>query len=281
MSTKSTSLKAKIRNMAEEKKLSAQVLLQNYMFERFLERLSKSEYRDRFVVKGGILIAALVGVETRSTMDLDVSIRAYPLNTEHIKIALENICSVDVVDGIFFSLERIRQIRRDDEYGGIRASLESVYDSIITHLSVDITSGDAITPSAVRYGFKTLFDKNKEIALWAYNIETILAEKVETILRRGTFNSRLRDFYDVYILVRTQIFSLSVFQQALEATAERRATTEQIRDVGSILKDIESSNDLKTLWLKYQSEYHYARDITYEDTVYALKRLLDNTRETK
>ena len=277
MSAKSTSLKAKLRNMAEEKKLSSQVLLQNYMFERFLERLSMSEYRDKFVVKGGMLIAAIVGVATRSTMDLDVSVKAYPLDAGHIKSAIEEICSVDVVDGVFFNLERIGQIRLDNEYGGIRASLKAVYDSIVTHLSVDITSGDVITPSVVRYGFKTLFDENNKITLWAYNIETILAEKVETILRRGTFNSRSRDFYDVYILVRTQAFSLDIFQQALKATAERRATTELIRDIGSILKDIESSNDLKSLWIKYQNEYHYAEDVTYEDTVSALRKLLDNT----
>ena len=273
MSAKSDSLKARIRNMAKEKKLSPQVLLQNYMFERFLERLSMSEYRDKYVIKGGMLIAAMVGVETRSAMDLDMSVRAYPLNVDHIKSAIEKICSVDVQDGIFFNLERVGQIRRDDEYGGIRASLEAVYDSIITHLSVDITSGDAITPSAVRYGFKTLFNEEKEIALWAYNVETILAEKVKTILRRGTFNSRSRDFYDVYIPVRTQTFSLNVFQQALKATSERRATTEQIRDVGHILQEIENSDDLKSLWMKYQNEYPYAVEVTYEDIVSVLKDL--------
>jgi predicted nucleotidyltransferase component of viral defense system len=274
VSAKSVSLKAKIRNMAGEKKISPQVLLQNYMFERFLERLSISEYRDKFVIKGGMLIAAMVGVETRSTMDLDVSVRAYPLNVGNIETAIEKICSMDVVDGVFFRLERVGQIRRDDEYGGIRASLEAVYDSIITHLSVDITSGDVITPSAVRYGFKTLFDEGKEIALWSYNVETILAEKVETILRRSTFNSRSRDFYDVYILVKTQTFSLDAFQQALKATSEHRATADRIRDVGSILKEIENSDELKSLWVKYQKDYSYAQEVTYEDTVSALRDLL-------
>ena len=278
MSAKSASLKAKIRNMAEEKKISPQVLLQNYMFERFLERLSMSEYMTKFVIKGGMLIAAMVGVEARSTMDLDVSVRTYPLNVSHITSAIEKICSVDVKDGIFFNLERVGQIRRDDEYGGIRASLKAIYDSIIIPLSVDITSGDAITPSAVRYGLKTLFDDDKEIGLWAYNVETILAEKVETILRRGTFSSRSRDFYDVYILARTQTFSLNVFQEALKATSEHRGTTEQIRDVQSILKEIESSDDLKSLWIKYQKEYSYAREITYEDTVSALRGLLIHIR---
>ena len=175
MNAKSTSLKAKLRNMAEEKKLSPQVLLQNYMFERFLERLSMSGYKDKFVIKGGMLIAAIVGVETRSTMDLDLSVKTYPINAEHIKSAIEKICSIEVTDGVFFSLERIVQIRLDSVYGGIRASLKAVYDSIIVNMSVDFTSGDAITPSAVRYGFKTLFGENDEIALWAYNIETILA----------------------------------------------------------------------------------------------------------
>jgi predicted nucleotidyltransferase component of viral defense system len=276
---KSSSLKAKIRNIAKERKISPQVLLQNYMFERFLERISLSEYMDKFVVKGGALIAAMVGLETRSTMDIDASVRAYPLDTGHIRSAIEAICSVNVEDGVRFSLNRIGQIRRHDEYGGIRVILEGVYDAIVTRFSVDITSGDAITPAAIRYGFKTLFDEEKRIDLWAYNVETLLAEKVETILRRGIFNGRSRDFYDVYILVRTQKFSFDTFRQALRATSAHRRTTEQTSYVPSILRDVENSVELKSLWANYQDEYAYARDVDYQDIMTVLKSLLDCEHE--
>jgi predicted nucleotidyltransferase component of viral defense system len=272
---KSSSLKAHIRNIARKKNIAPQVILQNYMFERFLERISLSEFKDKFVVKGGMLIAAMVGLEARATMDLDASVIAYPLDAEHITNAIEAICSVDVRDGILFNLNHLREIRQEDEYGGIRVILEGVYDAIVTRLSVDITSGDAITPGAIRYGFKTLFDEEKIITLWAYNIETLLAEKVETVLRRGTLNSRLRDFYDIYILVRTQKFSLDVFRQALMATSEHRNTVEQIRDFASILNILEDSVELQALWVNYQKEYAYAQDIAYIDVITALRELLN------
>jgi predicted nucleotidyltransferase component of viral defense system len=245
------------------------------MFERFLERISLSEFRDKFVVKGGMLVAAMVGLETRSTMDLDASVIAYPLDAGHIRSAIETICSVDVGDGIRFNLDHLREIRQEDEYGGIRVILKGVYDTIVTRLPVDITSGDAITPGAIRYGFKTLFDEKKSITLWAYNTETLLAEKVETVLRRGTLNSRMRDFYDVYVLVRTQKFSLDIFRQALKATSEHRNTAEQIRDFASILNILENSAELQALWVNYQKEYVYAQEVAYIDAITALRELLN------
>jgi predicted nucleotidyltransferase component of viral defense system len=273
MSSKAMSLKAKIRNLAKNKNVAAQVILQNYMFERFLERLSLSEYRNKFIIKGGILIAAIVGLGTRSTMDLDATLKSYPLDEEHIKSALEDICAIQLEDDVCFRITSIVPILKDDEYGGYRVVIEATYDTMSIPLSVDISAGDAITPHEVLYMFKAIFDDGKQIELWAYNIETILAEKLETILRRGVFNTRPRDFYDAYILSKTQPFDKALFSKALSATAKRRETTGIIADIPDILETISSGDALKVQWLKYQKEYAYAKEISYEDVVNAVKVL--------
>lgn len=281
MSSKAMSLKAKIRNLAKGKGVAAQVILQNYMFEHFLERVSLSEYCDKFVLKGGMLVAAIVGLETRSTMDLDASIRAYPMNEASIEAVIVEICRVNLNDDVIFRFLGIAPIRKDDDYGGFRASIEAVYDTITTPLSIDITSGDAITPGAVRYRFRGIFDESKRIDLWAYNIETVLAEKVETILRRGVFNTRPRDFYDVLILAKTQEFDKNIFLEALDATSQHRDTSEQIQDAPQIISMVENSTDLQAQWMRYQREYPYAAGITYAEIIEALKDLLVNTGESK
>ena len=175
------SLKAKIRNIAKTKGVSAQVILQNYFFERFLDRLSRSEYQKKFILKGGLLIAAMAGLDARSTMDMDATIRSLPLDEEHIKTAINNICSISSDDGIIFQITGITFIREDDEYGGFRISLNAIYEKINTPLSIDITTGDVITPKPVKRIFKSIFDNTNQYKLWAYNTETILAEKVETM----------------------------------------------------------------------------------------------------
>jgi len=268
------SLKARIRNIAKSKGVAAQVVLQNYMFERFLERVSLSEYKDKFILKGGMLIAAIVGLETRSTMDLDASIRAYPLNENNIKTVINQICSVYVNDDVIFKYIKVEPIREDDIYGGFRVFLEAVYETIITPLTVDFTSGDVITPQAVKYIFTGIFDKSKQIELWSYNIETILAEKVETILRRGVFNTRVRDFYDVYILSKTQKFDIDIYRQALNATVEHREMAEKVKNVEEIIASIESSDELRASWSKYQREYSYAKDISFEMIIEEIKKLI-------
>ena len=198
MSGKAMSLKAKIRNLARKKDMSAQVVLQNYMFERFLERLSKSKYKDKFILKGGMLIAALVGIDNRATMDMDATIKNYPINVESLTKAINDICSIVIDDDVSFSFSGIEAIRDDEAYGGYRVSITSEYDTITTPMQIDITTGDAITPKEILYVFKMIFEEGS-FGVWAYNIETVLAEKVETILRRGELNTRPRDFYDVYI----------------------------------------------------------------------------------
>ncbi len=275
MSSKAMSLKGQIKNYAKSNNIAAQVVLQNYMFERFLERLSVSEYSEKFVVKGGMLIAAIVGLDTRSTMDLDTTLRNLPLTEEQISEALSKICRIDLQDDVSFEIKSVAPIRKDDVYGGYCVRLDAIYDTIITPLSIDISTGDIITPSAVKYEFGGIFDENVKISLWGYNIETVMAEKVETILSRGIFTTRPRDFYDVYILETTQKYDKGLFLEALNATAIHRGSQEKIADVGGIIDRISTNSDLKNMWGKYQKKFTYACDISYENIIDTLKKILD------
>ncbi len=272
--SKAMSLKAKIRNIAKQKNIPAQVIMQNYMFERLLVRLSASEYKEKFVLKGGMLVAAIVGLDNRATMDMDTTLKNLPLTPEAIRSALEDVCDIAFDDGVVFEIGTISPIREDDIYGGYRVMLNAKFDTLLTPLSIDVSTGDAITPHAVQYNVSEIFDDEKSYELWAYNIETVMAEKVETILRRGVFNTRPRDFYDTYILTTTQKFDNAVFADALSATAKHRGTTEQIADVPSILYNIEESPELKTMWGKYRKQFSYAKDITYEQIMDSIKTLL-------
>jgi predicted nucleotidyltransferase component of viral defense system len=268
------SLKARIRNIAKQKNIPAQVILQNYMFERLLVRLSASEYKEKFVIKGGMLVAAIVGLDNRATMDMDTTLKNLPLTPEAIRSALEDVCDIDFDDGVVFEIGTISPIREDDIYGGYRVMLNARFDALLTPLSIDVSTGDAITPHAVQYNFSEIFDDEKSYELWAYNIETVMAEKVETILRRGVFNTRPRDFYDAYILTTTQKFDQAVFEDALKATASHRGTTERISDVISILQNIEDSLELKAMWGKYRKQFAYAADIEYSQIMTVLRSLV-------
>lgn len=244
------------------------------MFECFLARLSISEYSEKFVVKGGMLIAAIVGLDTRSTMDLDTTLRNLPLTEAKITEAVELICKIDMKDEVIFTVKSVEPICKNDIYGGYCVRLNAVYDTIVTPLSIDISAGDVITPDAVKYEFSGIFDEDIQISLWGYNIETVIAEKVETILRRGVFTTRPRDYYDVYILGTTQKYDKEIYKEALKATAEHRGSTEQISDVEGILKQISESNVLKDMWMKYQKKYAYASDISYENVLEVLNKIV-------
>lgn len=272
------SLKAKIRNIAKQKNIPAQVILQNYMFERLLVRLAASTYKDKFVLKGGMLVAAIVGLDNRATMDLDTTLKNLPLTPEAIRSALEQVAAVPFDDGVTFEVGKISPIREDDIYGGYRVMLNAHFDTLITPLSIDVSTGDAITPHAVQYQFSEIFDDEKSYELWAYNIETVMAEKVETILRRGVFNTRPRDFYDAYILITTQNFDKAVFAEALDKTIEHRGTRNQINDFDSTMEVISESADLQRMWSNYQSQFSYAKDISFEYTCNAIKGLLSEIK---
>ena len=274
MSSKGMSLKGRINNYAKKNGIAAQVVLQNYMFERFLERLARSEYRQKFVIKGGMLVTAIVGIDTRATMDLDTTIRNLPLTEHQISDVILSVCGIPVDDDVSFQIVSVEPIRKDDIYGGYRVRLDAVYDSVLTPLSIDISTGDIITPSPVEYEFHGMLDPDLSISLWGYNVETILAEKVETILRRGVLSTRPRDFYDVYILEKTQDYQPELFRRALRATAEHRGSNAILMKTGEIVSRLESSEDLKQQWAGYQRQFSYASKIEYKSLIDTLGRLI-------
>ena len=201
MSSKAMSLKGKIKNYAKSKSIAAQVVLQNYMSDRFLARLSMSDYREKFVVKGGMLIAAIVGLDTRSTMDLDTTLRNLPLTEEKVMEAVENICKITLGDDVIFEVKSIAPIRKDDRYGGFCVRLDAIYDTIVTPLSIDVSTGDVITLEAVEYEFSGIFDEEIRIKMWGYNIESVMAEKVETILSRGEYLIQDQEIFMMFIFL--------------------------------------------------------------------------------
>lgn len=265
---KAMQLKAKIKNLALKNHIPAQAVLQNFMMERLLERISISKYKDMFILKGGMLVASLVGINSRTTMDMDATLRGYPLSEETLQEALSEICTIQLNDKVTLALDHILPIRGDDEYGGYRVALIAKYESINTPLKIDITTGDAITPEAVRYAFHSNFE-NKRFEVWAYNIETILAEKIETILRRSVLNTRPRDFYDVYILMKTQRRAINkkIFTAALNATSQKRMSLAALQEKEKILKTIQTDEVMRQRWMRYCKDNYYAKGIEFDEVI--------------
>ena len=242
-------LKAFIKKKAAEKNISAQLVMQNYMLERLLERISLSKYKRNFILKGGFLISAIVGLDTRATMDLDTTIRGFTLTHESIREIFEEICTIEISDDVHFELTDISDIREGDDYPGIRVSLKANYPPISVPLTVDVTTGDVITPGEIEYTFFLLFD-DRTISIFAYNLETVLAEKIETVLSRGVANTRPRDFYDIHILwaLRGAECSRKTLLQALEQTADKRGSREVLNLYTDIVAEIRESKQLREFW---------------------------------
>ena len=271
---KAMQLKAQIKKLALINHVPAQAILQNFMLERLLERISISKYKDMIVLKGGMLIASMVGINSRTTMDMDATLQGYPLSEETIRVAFIDICALHLNDEVMLVLDRVVPIRDDDEYGGYRVSITAKYETIITPLKMDITTGDIITPGAVRYTFHSNFE-NKRFNIWAYNNETILAEKVETILRRSVLNTRPRDFYDVYIIMKTQHPKINkkVFSVALNATSEKRGSLLALQEKEAIFRTIQSDAVMRQRWETYCKENYYAKGIGFDEVIDVLIKI--------
>jgi predicted nucleotidyltransferase component of viral defense system len=272
---KAMQLKSKIKNLALKNKIPAQAVLQNFMLERLLERITVSKYRDKFILKGGMLIASMIGIGSRTTMDMDATLRGYPLSEETIQNIFTDICGITLDDDVVLTLNSIIPIREEDEYGGYRLAIMARYEAINTPLKIDITTGDVITPEAIRYSFRSSFEE-KRIEIWAYNIETILAEKVETILRRSILNTRPRDFYDVYILMKThrRMIDKDIFIAALNATAQQRVSLTALQDQKNILHAIQSDLLMRQRWNLYRKENFYANGIEFDGLITSLVEIL-------
>ena len=236
------------------------------MMERFLERISLSEYKDQFILKGGMLVAAMVGLDARATMDLDATIKGTNVNVADVEMIISRIISIPLDDGVSFRIKRISEIMEEADYPGVRVSMETKFDGVITPLKIDISTGDVITPKEIKYNFNFMLE-DRTIQLWAYNLETVLAEKLETVVRRNVTNTRMRDFYDIYILQKLHGDQLKkeVLWNALVATARKRGTLKQIEseDIRKIFDEVESSPVMEKLWKTYQKNYSYAADIPW------------------
>ena len=267
-------LKDLIRNLSREKSADAQLLMRNYMMERFLERISLSEYRDKFILKGGMLVAAMVGLDARSTMDLDATVKGANVNVEEIENLISAIVSVPIDDGVKFQLKSISEIMDEAEYPGIRVSMTTTFDGVVTPLKIDISTGDAITPREVRYSFKLMLE-NRSIDIWAYNLETVLAEKLETIITRTTTNTRMRDFYDIYILdqLHGNTLNRQTLYDALLATAKKRGTERHLAEAVDVLNEVESSPVMQKLWESYRRKFSYAADLEWSIIMGAVRSL--------
>jgi len=270
-----TQLKALVKNIAKDKGISAQIIMQNYMLERLLERISISKYKSNFIIKGGFLIAAIVGLDTRATMDLDATIKGLPVNEDSLLQTFTEICNVQIDDGITFNLKRADAIRKNDEYNGMRVSFEAIYPPMAVPLKIDITTGDKITPREIIYEFNLLFEPRK-ISILAYNLESILAEKLETIISRGDQNTRPRDFYDVFILnkLQWQNIDIDTLRNALCSTAERRKTEHIIPRYEEILETIMKSTVMSNHWKSYQKDFDYSKDIDFIDVCNIIEKIM-------
>lgn len=271
-------LKAIMKAVAKEKRISVQLVLQNYMLERLLERIALSRYRDNFILKGGFLIAAIVGLHTRATMDMDVTAKGVPVNADEVRRMFEEISLIAVDDGIDFVVKRAEEIRELDEYAGIRLTLEAMYPPMAVPLKVDITTGDKITPREIQFQFKLMLEP-RSISVLAYNIETVLAEKLETLVSRGDQNTRMRDYYDVYVLHKMQWQNVdpAALKAALTATVTKRGSTVVMDRYLSIMQSVADSDVMQQRWGVYKQEFEYAKDIELRDACLSAMEILEST----
>lgn len=269
------SLKAIINNIAKENKVSAQSVLQTYMLERFLERISISKYKDNFILKGGMLISAILGIDSRTTMDMDTTIKGFKLTEENILKIINEICNIDIDDDVTFEVQKIELIREDDDYGGYRITFKAIYlDSMPVVMKIDITTGDKITYKEIKYSFDLMLEDRK-IQIWSYNIETVIAEKFESIIKRGTLGTRVRDYYDIYMLLNTQNKNINtnILKEAIYSTAEHRNTLNIIKDSFKVIEQLEKSDIMKKQWQRYQKDNFYAQEIKYQDLIESLEQI--------
>lgn len=269
----SRQLKALVRNQSHGDSTKAQTIIRSYMMERFLERISLSPYRENFILKGGMLVSALVGLDSRSTMDIDATIKNMPLSAEKVEEIVKEVIRIPVEDGITFHIKNISDIMEEEEYGGIRLSMEAVLDEMKIPLKLDISTGDAITPREVIFDYWVMFEK-RSIPIMAYNLETVLAEKLETILDRGVANTRLRDFYDIYVLQNDymDILDTDNLKKAFTETCRKRGTLGQILGGGGLDK-IWQDTGMENLWHGYQNKFDYAKDISWDQVMGSVKSL--------
>ena len=271
----------KSKELANKSGLTQLELYQRFMFERILERISISKYNSNFILKGGLLLSAMIGIQSRSTRDMDISTKGIDVSKEKMLSVLNEILSIDINDKVKFKVVNITDIREDDEYGGNKYHLVGKLENLKVALEIDISTGDEITPRELNYEYYSLFE-NKKIYIESYNIESILAEKIETILRRGKYNARMKDYYDIYFFLsklKSEI-NVNIFKQALENTIMQRDSSEYLKDYQKILEELLTNDRIHKNWNSYSSKTKYAENIDFDDIIEILLTFLnDNIKE--
>jgi predicted nucleotidyltransferase component of viral defense system len=270
----SRQLKDLVRNLSKETGIEAHVLIRKYIMERFLERTSLSKYREQFVLKGGLLVSAFVGTEVRATMDMDTTVRGLPVTEQDMTRIIEEICDIKLDDSITFKIKSVSAIMDEAEYSGLRFAMEAYLDASVTPLKIDISTGDVITPREILYSYKLMFE-DRSISIMTYPIETVLAEKLETLISRSVTNTRMRDFYDIHVLLHSerQGINYTTLQKALSATSVKRESTELMKNAENVLVTLKESSLMQDLWKSYQRKYPYAADFSWDDVMWSARKL--------
>lgn len=269
------SFKAIINNIAKENKIAAQAVLQTYMLERLLERISLSQYKNNFILKGGMLISAMLGIDSRTTMDMDTTIKGFPLTEENINKIMQEICELKIEDNVSFKINNTELIREEDDYGGYRITFEANYNNEMpVILKIDVTTGDKITYKEIEYEFSLMLEDRK-IRVLSYNLETVIAEKFESIIKRGPLTTRIRDYYDIYMLTNTQSKNIGEkeLKEAIKETSKHRESIGIIEHWQETINLIRENENLLKQWEKYQKNNIYAENIEYDDLIKAIEEI--------
>lgn len=268
------SLKAKAKNIAQKYNLDSRYIIQNVMFESLIRRISISKYKENIIIKGGFLLSSILGFNQRSTMDMDATLKGMNLNKENVLNIIKDIIAIDVNDGVRYEIFSIKDIRLEKKYPGFKIHLLAYLDDLRTHLMIDITTGDVITLKEIDYEYNTIFD-NETINIMSYNIETIIAEKFEVIISRNVINSRMKDYYDLYMFttLKWDNVNKNLLKIAINNTCNNRKTTNYLNDSSNYINLISKNEDLKKLWKEYQNKNVYAKNINFEDTILAINKI--------
>lgn len=250
-------------------------LHQMFFFEHVLMRLEKSKYRDNIILKGGVLLSSIIGEDLRTTKDIDATLKSLPLNIVSIRNIFEEILSINIDDNVTFEIANIKDIRLEDEYGGFRINVKGTFDKIRTNFFIEITTGDIITPREIKYKYNSIFE-DKKINIMAYTIETIIAEKFESIISKNITTTRSKDFYDLYMLMnkhKNDINNRNIVK-AIENTFNKRNTEFNIDNFKEIVEILEDSNVLKRVFTDYQSKLEYTKEVSFDDTIKAINIII-------
>lgn len=270
-------IKLKAKELENKYNMNYYEALQRFMLERVLERISVSKYQDNFILKGGLLLAIMFGIENRTTKDMDTTIKGIDISKNKIVKILNEILSIDLKDGTKFDIVNVTDIRQEDEYGGNKYHITGRINNTKVNLEIDISTGDKVTPKELKFKYPLLFE-NRSILINSYNIETILAEKIETVLRRGKYNSRMKDYYDIYLFL-TKLkndIDINILKEAINSTFTKRNSFKYLKDYDVIIDSIINNERIEKLWSIYSNKYKYAKCININEILNLLKKIIKN-----